>query len=81
MNNEKMPIKPFCLRMMEAEAEIAKAINNAVKENRLPYYLLEPIVANAARQVSELAAAERQNAKAVYEAQLEEYAKDGANDG
>ena len=80
MNNEK-PVQPLCLALTEAEEEITAAINNAAKNHRIPFYLLEPIVTNAARQVSGFAAVERQNAKAAYDKQLEEYEKGGANDG
>jgi hypothetical protein len=78
MNKPELPIS---LALVEAEKEIYNAINSVVEKYRLPFFLLEPTVTKAAREVSEYAAAERQRAKAEYEKQLEEYEKGGADNG
>ena len=78
MNKPELPIS---LALVEAEKEIYNAINSVVEKYGLTFFLLEPTVTKAAREVSEHAAAERQRAKAAYEKQLEEYEKGGADNG
>ena len=66
------PSRPTCLELVDAKAEIFKTINDVSKKRQIPFWLLESIILDAARQVSELAAKERENAKQAYEKQLEE---------
>lgn len=64
------PARPLCLEIEDAKMEIFDAINRASKERHIPFYLLESIVDDAARQVAKLANAERETAKRAYEDQL-----------
>ncbi len=66
------PERPLCLELAEAKADIINAINAATKR-QIPFFLLEDIVKDAARQVSEQAKAERVKAQRIYETQLAEY--------
>lgn len=66
------PIRPLCLALDEARAEIFAVINMTAKKHNLPFYLIESIVNDAARQVGELSAKERENARLEYERQLYE---------
>ena len=45
--------KPLCLRLEEAENEIAAVINRHKKEGALPCFLLEPILWKMYMQVAE----------------------------
>lgn len=67
---EKTVKKPICLELVEAKADIFAAINNAAQNRGIPFYLLESIVEEAARQVSECARKEREIAKRTYEEEL-----------
>lgn len=75
------PIKPLCLALEEAKAEIFAAVNMASKKHNIPFFLLESIVQEAARQASGIANTERENAARTYEKQLTEYQKgEGENE-
>lgn len=79
MENKKKkeaPARPLCMELVEAKADIMNAINAVVINRKIPFYLLESIVADAARQVAERARAERERAQQMYEQQLEEFKKD-----
>lgn len=81
MDNEKKmqkPIRPLCLEIEEAKADIINAINNAVRTRKIPYFQLESIVNDAARLVTECAAAEREAAQNLYTRQLAEYQAENA---
>ena len=67
------PTRPLCLELQDAKAEIFEAIKKAAEDKRLPWYLIEPIVSDAAKQVSENARQERQTAAELYEKQLSEF--------
>ena len=58
MNN-----KPLVLRLREAKESIFAAVNAAIKEQGLPCYLLEPILAEAHSQVSAEAQREYERAR------------------
>jgi hypothetical protein len=58
----------MCLKLEEAERNIINAIN----ESGVPYYLLEPIVYSAAKEVTKCADIERANARKTYEKELAE---------
>lgn len=69
------PVRPLVLEIDDAKDEIFGAINRMASERHIPFYLLESIVNDAARQVTELAKTERGNAKRTYEAQTAEMAE------
>ncbi len=69
------PARPLCLELEDARAEIFAAVNMASKRHNIPFYLLESIVQEAARQVSALAKTERENAAIEYEKKLAEMQK------
>lgn len=79
------PVRPLVLEIDDAKDEIFGAINRMASERHIPFYLLESIVNDAARQVTELAKTERENAKRTYGAQTAEMAeregKEDENDG
>ena len=79
---KEAPARPMCLELAEAQADIMNAINAAVRNRKIPFYLLESIVNDAARQVTGFAKAERTQAKKLYEQQLDEYnrAEDAAKE-
>lgn len=74
MDNTK-PVRPLVLELDDAREEIFAAINRAMSERHIPFYLLENIVYDAARQVSEHAKSERDRIKNAYEIQLAEFEK------
>lgn len=74
MDNTK-PVRPLVLELDDAREEIFAAINRATSERHIPFYLLENIVYDAARQVSEHAKSERDRIKNAYEIQLAEFEK------
>ena len=70
------PIKPLCLALAEFEAALVKLINTS----GIPFYLLEPSLCNAAKEATQLADAERKEARERYRKELAEYenaVKDG----
>lgn len=69
------PVRPLCLELEDAKAEIFAVINMTPKKHNIPFYLLESIVMEAARQVSEVARQERELAAADYEKQVAEFNK------
>lgn len=77
MSLQTPPTQPLCLALEEAKAEIFAAINMTAKKHELPFYLLEHIVNEAARQTSECAKNERESASREYERQLFEFNKRG----
>lgn len=70
------PGRPLCLELQEARADIFGVIKKVAEDRHLPWYLIEPIVSDAAKQVSENARQERQTAAAMYEKQLKEFEQD-----
>ena len=58
-----MTTKPLVLRLREAKESIVAAVNAAIKEQELPCYLLEPIIAELHTQVSNTASREYEIAK------------------
>ena len=58
-----MTNKPLVLRLREAKESIVAAVNAAIKEQELPCYLLEPIIAELHTQVSNTASREYEIAK------------------
>lgn len=54
--------KPLILRIDEARQTIVAAVNAALKEQSLPCFLIEPILAEAHASISDGAARERENA-------------------
>ena len=58
-----MTNKPLVLRLREAKERIVAAVNAAIKEQELPCYLLEPIIAELHTQVSNTALREYEIAK------------------
>lgn len=72
-NKKQQPVRPLCLELQDAQAEIFGAIKKVAEKRHLPWYLVEPIITDAAKQVSENARQERLNAAAIYEKQLKEF--------
>lgn len=56
-------MKALILRIEEAKASIVNAVNEAIKDQELPCYLVEPIVADIHRQISAGATKEYEQAK------------------
>lgn len=73
------PVRPLCLRLEDAKAEIFSIVNLTAKKHDIPFFLIEPIITEAARQVRECAAKEREAAASTYERQIAEYNKRGEN--
>lgn len=71
------PVRPLCLELEDAKAEIFSIISMTAKKHKIPFYLLESVVTEAARQVSGLAQKEREEAARDYERQLYEFNKRG----
>ena len=79
---ESRPTRPMCLELAEAKTDIFGIINALHAEKNIPYYLLEPYVSEAARQVAECAKTERLMASQAYEKQLADFEKkEGEPDG
>jgi hypothetical protein len=63
--------KPLCLRLEDAEAEIAEVINRHLTENDLPCFLLEPILQKHYMQVADGKNAEIELVRRNYENNVE----------
>lgn len=63
--------KPLCLRLEDAEAEIAEVINRHLTENDLPCFLLEPILRKHYMQVADGKNAEIELVRRNYENNVE----------
>jgi hypothetical protein len=72
---EQEVTKPMCMELEEAKAQIVGVVNDCA--SRVPFYLLESIVAGIAQQVASLADREREAAKKRYEKQCKEKEGDG----
>ena len=72
MNEKTTPVRPLVLELDDAREEIFGTINRLATERHIPFYLLEGIINDAAKQVSALAKAEREKAKQMYDEQLAE---------
>jgi hypothetical protein len=62
--NAQTEQKPFLLEIEEAKLEIIQAINSAIQIHKLPYYIIEMILANAHSQIKEGAKNELEMIKA-----------------
>lgn len=80
MSEQNTPIRPLCLELEEAKAEIFAVINMTAKKHNIPFFLLEYIMQEATRQVVDLAKAERKQANENYTQQLAQYNKRGERD-
>ena len=67
------PARPLCIELENARTEIYGLLNDISSRRNIPYYLLESIVLDAARDVSELAKKERQAAAQSYQKKMAEY--------
>lgn len=56
--------KPLVIELNEAKLEITQSINNVLRQHKLPYYLVEPILAELYAQVKEGARNELEAARA-----------------
>jgi hypothetical protein len=63
MSEKKPTQKPLVIRIREAKNKIIAAVNSAVEEQNLPYYLIEPIIAEMHGQITSMAAQEYEQAK------------------
>lgn len=72
MNEKTKPVRPLILELDDAREEIFGTVNRLATERHIPFYLLESIMNDAARQVSALAKTEREKAKQMYDEQLAE---------
>lgn len=66
---EKKIARPMCLELDDAKAEIFALIEKLHTERKIPFYLIENITNDAARQVSSCADMEREAAMRLYEKQ------------
>lgn len=67
--------RPICLELEDAKTDIFGLIDNLHTDRKIPFYMLESIVSEAARRVKSCADAERTVAMQLYEKQLAEQAK------
>ena len=67
------PSRPLCLSLADAERRIYSVINDLAQNQRIPFYLLEGIVNEAARDVKANAEIERTKAAELYQQQLKEF--------
>lgn len=83
MNEKTKPVRPLVLELDGAREEIFGTVNRLATERHIPFYLLESMINDAARQVSSLAKTEREQAKRMYDEQIAELndGKEGKNDG
>lgn len=72
MNEKTKPVRPLILELDDAREEIFGTVNRLATERHIPFYLLESMMNDAARQVSTLAKTEREKAKQMYDGQLAE---------
>lgn len=73
---EKKVERSLCVELMDAKECIFGVINEFHKKHKIPFYLLESIVLDAARQVTACAEAERKSELQAYERKLAESKKD-----
>lgn len=74
------PVRPLCLELEDAKAEIIAVINMAHKKHNIPFFLLESVIVDAGRQVSSFAKTEREAAARDYEDKLAEFNKERRGD-
>lgn len=67
------PSRPLCLELTDARRRIYSVINDLAQNKRIPFYLLEGIVNEAARDVKANAEIERTKAAELYQQQLKEF--------
>lgn len=70
MNEKTKPVRPLILELDDAREEIFGTVNRLATERHIPFYLLEGMLNDAARQVSALAKTEREKAKQMYDEQI-----------
>ena len=70
MNDKTTPVRPLVLELDDAREEIFGTVNRLATERHIPFYLLEGMMNDAARQVSALAKTEREKAKQMYDEQI-----------
>ena len=73
--NKTEAVRPLCLELEDAKNEIVGTINRLAFQRHVPFYLLEGIIHDVDRQISELARKERETAKKTYEHQLRQIAE------
>lgn len=73
------PEKHMCLRMEDAKADIFNLIDELHAERKIPFFMLEGIVTEAARQVTSCADAERTAAMQLYKNQFASERGDGGD--
>lgn len=69
---EKKVERSLCVELMDAKECIFGVLNEFHKKHKIPFYLLESIVLDAARQVTACAEAERKSELQAYERKLAE---------
>lgn len=79
MKGYKTMLKPLVIKIKEAKANISESVN-AARHDGLPFYLLEPIIADLHTQISnaaqkELEQAQKQFAEAEAKQQAEQEQK------
>lgn len=62
--NANEQIRPLVVRLREAKETFLAAVNSAINEQRLPCYLIEPILSEVLTQVRTTATQEYELAKA-----------------
>ena len=72
-----MTNKPLAIRLKEAKQQIISCVNAVLREQELPCFLIEPIIDEVHRQVSQSAQAEYEEAIAQQHAAMQE--KEGAD--
>lgn len=83
MNDKTTPVRPLVLELDDAREEIFGTVYRLATERHIPFYLLEGMMNDAARQVSALAKTEREKAKQMYDEQIAKMndATEGKTDG
>lgn len=75
------PVRPTCLELVDAKKDICDLINDIATRRRVPFYLIEGILAEVTKQAAECAKLERENAQIIYERQVAEFEKKRKGEG
>lgn len=73
------PPRPTCLELVDAKRDIYALVNKIAA--KIPFYLLEGILSEVAKQAAECAKVERENAQRTYQDQLAKFEKKGKEEG
>lgn len=72
---ETQPIRPLCLRIKDAKAEIFSSISNIAQKHTIPYSILDLIISDALYQIHAGMKNEVEQAEITYNRQVAELQK------